>query len=613
MWHLEQKTEPAGGNGAGLDLGRHSLTKPGGEPGADTGPGLGSGADLSSLNDPDAHESRSQRFGNAERDLVALGIAIAAILLFVATGGTVLPDVVRSILYGSAAPNHLLVNALLLNIALVIFGWRRYRQLRDEIANREAAERVARELSATDPLTGCLNRRAMAQATNALKSEASERGEAVAYVMIDVDNFKQVNDMHGHLAGDAVLIELANRIRDTLLVDTCFARLGGDEFAFAVAFDPAKPERVEDLVIRLYEKMAQPIESEGRTFKVTLSIGMSNDHDAAGAQSTPKDAAALMQLADIAMYHAKKQGKNRFFWFEPSMESELRFRNELETGIRRGLDSGEFVPFYEQQIDIETGEIVGFEMLARWQSPKLGLVSPELFIPIAEEIGVIGDMSEQLMMSAFADALEWDEKITLSINISPVQMRDPWFAQKLLKRLVQSQFPAKRLEIEITESCLHENISLVRSMITSLRNQGVRVSLDDFGTGYSSLEQLRSLPFDRLKIDRSFISELSSSEGGSRIVDAIVSLGRGLDMPITAEGIEDEEILGALKKMGGLKGQGYLYGRPEPADKVRERLEERGLLVVNPKPETRIDQAGQDSAEQAKRRDPHTFLRRARG
>ncbi|MEM9311388.1 MAG: EAL domain-containing protein [Pseudomonadota bacterium] len=565
------------------------------------------------MNDPDAHESRSQRFGNAERDLVALGIAIAAILLFVATGGTVLPDVVRSILYGSAAPNHLLVNALLLNIALVIFGWRRYRQLRDEIANREAAERVARELSATDPLTGCLNRRAMAQATNALKSEASERGEAVAYVMIDVDNFKQVNDMHGHLAGDAVLIELANRIRDTLLVDTCFARLGGDEFAFAVAFDPAKPERVEDLVIRLYEKMAQPIESEGRTFKVTLSIGMSNDHDAAGAQSTPKDAAALMQLADIAMYHAKKQGKNRFFWFEPSMESELRFRNELETGIRRGLDTGEFVPFYEQQIDIETGEIVGFEMLARWQSPKLGLVSPELFIPIAEEIGVIGDMSEQLMMSAFADALDWDEKITLSINISPVQMRDPWFAQKLLKRLVQSQFPAKRLEIEITESCLHENISLVRSMITSLRNQGVRVSLDDFGTGYSSLEQLRSLPFDRLKIDRSFISELSSSEGGSRIVDAIVSLGRGLDMPITAEGIEDEEILGALKKMGGLKGQGYLYGRPEPADKVRERLEERGLLVVNPKPETRIDQAGQDSAEQAKRRDPHTFLRRARG
>ena len=577
------------------------------------GPASALGPDLSVLESPEPRETETRRLGNAERDLVALGIAVAAILLFVATGGAVLPDVARSLLYGSAAPNHLLVNALLLNIALVIFGWRRYRQLCAEIASRKAAEQVARELSAIDPLTGCLNRRAMAAATEAVIEVAQERGEAVAYIMLDVDNFKQINDMHGHVAGDAVLVELASRIRATLPLDTCFARLGGDEFAFVLAFDPAAPERIEDVVIRIYEKMSQPVERDERFIKVTLSVGMANDHENARLVGPRNEAHDLLQRADIAMYHAKKQGKNRFFWFEPSMESELRFRNELETGIRQGLENGEFVPFYEQQIDIETNRIVGFEMLARWRSPKLGLVNPDLFIPIAEEIGVISDMSDQLMTRAFADAREWSEEITLSINISPVQLRDPWFAQKLLKRLLQSQFPPQRLEIEITESCLHENIALVRSMITSLRNQGVRISLDDFGTGYSSLEQLRSLPFDRLKIDRSFISELSASQDGSRIVDAIVSLGRGLDMPITAEGIENEEIQSALKKMGGLKGQGYLYGRPEPAEQVRERLERHGLLIDSPEPAKRSDRVEADQATQAKRRDPHNFLRRVRG
>ncbi|MEL7320046.1 MAG: GGDEF domain-containing phosphodiesterase, partial [Pseudomonadota bacterium] len=319
------------------------------------------------------------------------------------------------------------------------------------------------------------------------------------------------------------------------------------------------------------------------------------------------DANALMQYADIAMYHAKKQGKNRFFWFEDSMESELRFRNELEAGIRRGIANREFVPFYEQQINIETGEIVGFEMLARWRSPQLGLVSPDIFIPIAEDIGVIAEMSDQLMDQAFADAREWSDSISLSINISPVQMRDPWFAQKLLKRLVAANFPPQRLEIEITESCLHDNLDTVRTMIVSLRNQGVRVSLDDFGTGYSSLAQLKSLPFDRLKIDRSFISELSETEGESRIVDAIVLLGRGLDLPITAEGIEDEQILMALQKMGDIKGQGYLYGRPEPAQDVRQRLELHGLLSApnflsqDPRPNTKRDRVRLDDRDEGER------------
>ncbi|MEM7687685.1 MAG: EAL domain-containing protein [Pseudomonadota bacterium] len=552
----------------------------------------------------DTAESGTKR--KAERDLVALGIAFGAICLFVATGGTVFPDVFRSVVYGDTSPNHLLVNALLLNIALVVFSWRRYRQLREEIAYREAAEQQARKLSAIDPLTGCLNRRAMASASETIRRHAGERGNALAYVMIDVDNFKQINDMNGHGVGDAVLVEFARRIREVLPNQAKLARLGGDEFAFTMSYDPAHPERIEDIVIRIYEQMSVPIQTEAATVEVAVSIGMATDYGDHGLNPLIKDATALMQYADIAMYHAKKQGKNRFFWFENSMESELRFRNELELGVRRGLAEGEFVPFYEQQIDIETGEIVGFEMLARWRSPQLGLVSPEVFIPVAEDIGAITELSDQLMDQAFVDARDWADHITLSINISPVQMRDPWFAQKLLKRLVTANFPAHRLEIEITESCLHENIDVVRTMITSLRNQGIRVSLDDFGTGYSSFAQLKSLPFDRLKIDRSFIQELSENGGQSRIVDAIVSLGKGLDMPITAEGIEDEQILAVLKRMGDLKGQGYLYGMPEPAGDVRQRLEMHGMLrVINaplssgasdtPKPRISLDARDPDA------------------
>lgn len=514
----------------------------------------------------------------AERDIMALGIAVAAIIMLVATGGSVLPKALEALFGNGREPDVVLVNALLLNIALIIFGWRRYRELTREIEERRQAEARARLLAATDPLTQCLNRRAMLDATEDLRMRAGLRGEAVAYCMIDLDNFKQINDMHGHSAGDAVLVMLCERVRTLLPREARLARLGGDEFAFVMAYPAGHAERVDDLVIRLFESLAQPFRMPELTVELTLSIGLAADHEADGTIGIVVDAGTLMHRADMALYHAKKQGRNRYFWFEANMESELRFRNQLETGIRRGLANGEFVPFYEQQVDLETGALVGFEMLARWRSPQLGLISPDIFVPIAEEIGLINELSERLMEQAFADAREWDDTLTLSINISPVQLRDPWFAQRLLKRLVAAGFPPHRLEIEITESCLHENIGLVRSMIMSLRNQGVQISLDDFGTGYSSLEQLRNLPFDRIKIDRSFVSELKEPGNRSRIVEAIISLGRGLDLPLTAEGVEDEEILEALKAMGKLKAQGYFYGLPEDAEAVRARLKAAGKL-----------------------------------
>ena len=507
-----------------------------------------------------------------------LVIALSAIALFVALASTVLPAIARYYFGENGAPDVVLTNALLLNIALILLGWQRYKALNSELATHREAELQARHLADMDDLTGSLNRRSFALKLEELLATRCTGDRAIAAIAIDLDNFKQVNDINGHAAGDKVLCECAERIAKLLPEGGYLARLGGDEFICAVPYHLHSPDRIDHLVMRMVEQVARPVLHQANAIDITVSIGIAGSpHLSAEINQTP--AQDLMHKADIAMYHAKKQGKNRYYWFEPPMENELRFRNELEAGIRRGVQAGEFVPYYEQQIDLDSGRLVGFEMLARWDSPELGMVTPEIFIPIAEEIGVIAQMSEQLIEAAFADASQWDPDLTLSVNISPVQMRDPWFAQKILKLLVKHRFPAHRLEIEITETCLHENIGMVRSMITSLRNQGVKVSLDDFGTGYASLSQLRSLPFDRLKIDRSFIRDLNKQDSNDKLVDAIISMSDGLKLPITAEGIENADILDALGRWGKLKGQGYHYGRPEPAQRVLERLAEAGRLA----------------------------------
>ena len=514
----------------------------------------------------------------AKRDIVALGIATAALLLFVGTGGSLMPKIVRAWLGTGAPPDPQLTTAVLLNIALIIFGWRRYADLQREIDERRKAEAWAQELASIDPLTGCFNRRSGVPAIDALLAQASAQQREVAILMVDLDNFKQINDLHGHAMGDCVLTETARRIASAMPDGGVLARIGGDEFVCALPYEPTARDTVDRIAAQLVDSVSSPIEEREAILEATISIGIAATGDREQSAET-LDAEALMHRADIAMYHAKKRGRNRFYWFEAQMESELRFRAELESGIRRGIAAGEFVPFYEQQVDLETGELVGFEMLARWKSPQFGLVCPDIFIPIAEEIDVIGELSEGLIRQALRDAREWDPRLTMSVNISPVQLRDPWFAQKLLRMLAEADFPPHRFEIEITESCLHENLGLVRTIITSLKNQGVRVSLDDFGTGYSSLSQLRSLPFDRLKIDRSFINDIANDGAPSELVEAIVSLGRGLSLPVTAEGVESAAILAALRNIGPLKGQGYLYGMPEDGTATRERLSSLDLLA----------------------------------
>lgn len=526
-----------------------------------------------------AREAISTRLGRSNRDVITFGIAIAAIIMFVGNGSSVLPQIVRELAGQGSGPDRLLTNALLLNIALVIFGYRRYRDLAAEITERRKAEDLARDLAEHDALTGCLNRRSIGAAASALVTAAHVRGDLAAFIMLDLDRFKQVNDVNGHAAGDCLLGESASRIRDALPPQALLARLGGDEFAVIVPFAPARTEEVERLVELLIAKVAQPVHFGDSELETTISAGISQTE----TDKAP-DVQAQLHMADIAMYHAKRNGRNRYAWFEPNMESEQRFRSEIAAGIRRGIPLGEFVPYYEKQVDLESGSIAGFEMLARWNSPKLGMVNPDIFIPVAEEIGVIAELSESLIRQALRDAKNWDPKLTLSVNISPVQLRDPWFAQKLLKILIEANFPPSRLEIEVTESCLHENIGLVRSLISSLKNQGITVSLDDFGTGYSSLSQLRTLPFDRIKIDRSFVMSLLEDKDSATIIQSIISLGEGLGLPITAEGIESEAVLAELRRFGKFKGQGYLYGFPEPADRTEAALAQLDLLLEPPEP-----------------------------
>ena len=539
--------------------------------------------------------SARQGMGRAERDLVTLGVAIAAVILFIGNGGAVIPKVILNWLGEGPGPDIALTNALLLNVALIIFGWRRYNELTREVAERREAEAKARELASIDPLTNCLNRRSLGEATERLIAEAQERGSAVAQLMIDLDNFKQVNDLNGHRTGDAVLKEVASRIVECLPDDALVARIGGDEFCCAVGFDPQAPERIEQIAGRLIDQVSRPIEIDGVCLDTTVSVGMART--SMPAEDDCSEAESLLHRADIAMYHAKKQGRNRYAWYEVSMESELRFRNQLETGIRQGIPNGEFVPYYQQQVDLSTGDLVGFEMLARWNSPKFGMVGPEIFIPIAEEIGVISDLSESVIRQALEDAKAWDPVLTLAINISPLQLRDPWFAQKLVRLLTQTGFPPERLEIEITESCLHENIGAVRNVVSSLKNMGIHISLDDFGTGYSSLSQLQSLPFDRIKIDRSFVRDLKGDESMSKVVEAIISLSNGLEMPITAEGIESFEIHDLLKGMGDMKGQGFLYGRPESAAATLQRLAKSSLLLDKGQIEFLDDERREDDTD----------------
>lgn len=485
-------------------------------------------------------------------------VTFGALALFIWFGAPVLGDAVNILASGRGAIDSTAVTAVLLNVCLIALGWQRSRVLNGERTARSDAEKRASSAAYNDYITGLLNRRGFVRALEA----SLDRGPLVLAIL-DLDHFKRINDTYGHATGDIFLSLVANVLREATSEDAKIARLGGDEFAILLSGDEASHEVASDLAEAILLRLAQPFAANGVEAQVGASVGLMISKS--GTESSP----VLMRRGDIAMYEAKKFGRNRIAWFTPSMEEELQCRNKLETDIRTGIAKDQFLPFYQPQVDLLSGTLHGFEVLARWEHPERGLVEPSIFIPVAEATGMIGSLSLSVMKHALLETLHWDPNLLIAVNLSPVQLKDPLLAQRITKLLAETGFPAGRLELEITESALFDDLDLALSTLQSLKNQGITLSLDDFGTGYSSLTQLQALPFDRIKIDRSFVLSMVENEESAAIVGAIMSLGDSLNLPVTAEGIETVAIQESLQALGCAQGQGWHFGRALPAAEAR--------------------------------------------
>jgi diguanylate cyclase (GGDEF)-like protein len=451
--------------------------------------------------------------------------------------------------------------AFMLSAALIIYGFRRYQDLSREIKARTAAELEARNLARHDPLTGLPNRRFFEeQLEECLR--AAGAAHQVAVLMLDLDGFKTVNDTYGHAAGDKALSEFARRVSKVLRPGTFLARIGGDEFAII----KPKIDSLDDparLARRIAAAVAEPFVIDGVTAEFGVGVGI------AVAPNDGTDPEELVRHADRALYRAKAAGRSSVCFFETEMDARVERRMQIERELRSAVAADAIVPHYQPLVSLDGGNrIVGFEVLARWECENLGYIGPDVFIPIAEEIGLMSPLSRQLLRRACLDAKAWPPIFTLAFNISPVQLRDPAVGLRILSILAETGFSPRRLEIEITETALVENIAVAQAVIDELRGAGIRVALDDFGTGYSTLSQLLSFRLDKIKIDRSFVSRLNESNDGQVIVRAILGLAKGFGLTTTAEGIEDAVQLAYLKANGCTEGQGYLFSKAIPAADV---------------------------------------------
>jgi len=494
----------------------------------------------------------------ASSHLITTCATLAAILLFVGLGSQILPVAILGGYLPDTAGG--LKVAFLLNIAIILFGWRRSKDLRQALDAYEEADRNAHRNANTDPTTCLSNRRELMRSlSDALANKASG-----VLLLLDLDHFKRVNDLHGHLAGDQILRHVADSMTKAAPNASCCARMGGDEFA--IVLEGAGNAAGEEVARAILARLSTPVFVGGAQIRVSVSIGLS----LIGRSQTEED---LLRQSDVALYAAKDAGRDGFAWFDKELERELSERLQLEEDIRAGVHNGEFVPFFQPLIDLSTRELVGFEALARWRSPTRGFLEAEAFIEAAERTGLIGPLTFSVMEQALKESRSWPSHLKIAVNISPVQFRDRALAEQIMKLLAKTGFPASRLEVEITEGSLLEDRDQVLTIITSLKNVGVSISLDDFGTGYASLAQVNSLPIDRIKIDKSFISTMVKSEQTAAIVSTIANLGHTLSVPITAEGVESEQVRSELKKYGCSEAQGWLFGRAVSADTVRTFLE----------------------------------------
>jgi len=423
----------------------------------------------------------------------------------------------------------------------------------------QGAEQRAHQLAYHDPLTGLPNRRALTETLEARVARAAN-GEHFGLLIVDLDRFKSVNDVHGHPAGDALLRAVATRLTGAVAGLGNSYRLGGDEFAVIVDADGEGARRAAQAIV---QAMQRAFAGSDLVHHIGASVGISL------YPGDARDLETLMRRADIALYKAKQSGRSQHCAFEPALDAEIRRRAEIERQMREAMADDAFVPHYQPIVDLKRGVVVGYELLARWQHADGEAIGPELFIPIAEECGLINELMLRLLRRACRETRDWE--VAIAINVSPIQLKDPWFSQKVLAVLTRERFPAPRLTIEITENALIVDAHSAQQTIASLKNQGIQLALDDFGTGYSSLQHLQMLPFDRLKIDRSFVTAMERDPEALRLVHAIITLANTLGLPVVAEGIESASTARTLVQLGCAMGQGFHFGYPMSKDDVEAR------------------------------------------
>jgi diguanylate cyclase (GGDEF)-like protein/PAS domain S-box-containing protein len=426
--------------------------------------------------------------------------------------------------------------------------------IRDISERREAEERI-RHMAHHDALTGLPNRRMFTDRLHQSLARAKRDGSTVAVLCLDLDRFKHVNDLGGHAAGDELLRQVAQRLTDSVRTEDTVARLGGDEFA-VIQVGVTHPDGPGIMADRLVKSISQPFAIMGHQTMIGTSVGISL-YPGDGEENDD-----LVRAADTALYRAKEAGRGTFRFFEANMDLRLQERRKLERDLRQALAEEKLQVHYQPLADCHGGGIVGCEALVRWRHPEHGPISPAQFIPLAEECGLISQLGAWVMRQACTDAAGWPDDKLVAVNLSPAQFRHADLAKEILAVLKETGLAANRLELEVTESLLIDDPDRVFATLTTLKAAGVRISLDDFGTGYSSLSYLQRFPFDKIKIDRSFVSQMEKNKDSMSIIRAVIALGKSLQIKITAEGVETETQLSLLQAERCDQVQGYLLGKP---------------------------------------------------
>jgi diguanylate cyclase (GGDEF)-like protein/PAS domain S-box-containing protein len=435
-----------------------------------------------------------------------------------------------------------------------------------DITERKRAEARLAFMAQHDSLTGLPNRNLLRQQMDDILPHTRRSAEKVAVMMFGLDNFKAVNDALGHGAGDKLLRGVAKRLRSTLREEDALARLNSDEFAI-VQRGVSRPEDAVLLAKRLLEAIGEPYLLDGHSVVIGASIGI------AMSPGDGEESEKLLKSADMALSRAKNEFRGTFSFFEAEMDARAQSRRKIEIDLRSAIENDGLRPYYQPLVDLATGRITGFEALVRWPHPERGMISPAEFIPVAEETGLINPLGGLMLRRACFDAAQWPDDVRVAVNLSPLQFRTGDLLSIVTDALKQSGLPARRLELEITETLLLEKSSQVQATLHALRALGVRISMDDFGTGYSSLSYLRSFPFDKIKIDQSFVRDLGANRDAQAIVRSIISLGKGLGVTITAEGVETEAELSCLRAEGCHEGQGFLFSRARPHAEIVSLLQ----------------------------------------